>query len=224
MLILIPKKIEPNDFFFAGNYLLTHQQSEIISRKQLEQIYNVQMAWEQKLDCYIEPYREEAILIFLDEYRRLFGTYTLDRGDMFSVDVIPEKILHVIEEGRRTYRMNIKYFAIVHNHPDGLALPSEADILNCEYIQKYILKSNYNIELLEDFIAGRQVDLRFDDTLFKKKNTQIFNPMTIESYISIKKMWFKKTLNGSLLPQKEGSTFFQKMDLFQELVLFNYNL
>lgn len=105
---------------------------------------------------------EMVFLLCLDNKNKVLGCPLICRGDVVSANFTPRK---VVEEAIKVGATSV---ILAHNHPRGLALPSNDDI--CTTDQLFDTLRRVNIKLLDHIIvAGEEYVSLADSGLFYKK-------------------------------------------------------
>ena len=95
----------------------------------------------------LRPYPNEVFAVaFLDSQHRLLAFEELFRGSISSTEVHPREIM------RRALAHNAAAVILAHNHPSGLAEPSQADRLLTDRIVETL--SLINVRVLDHLIVG----------------------------------------------------------------------
>ena len=134
---------------------------EIVKRASLEQlkdrpILKSQAMTRQFLQSCIGSLDHEVFAsFFLDNQGYLIEFKILFRGDSHQTYIYPRELV------KEALKRNSQAMILAHNHPNGLAFPSEAD-LNLTISLNNILKS-LEIKLLDHFIVTKKVFYSFLD-------------------------------------------------------------
>ncbi|GAA0491355.1 DNA repair protein RadC [Tatumella punctata] len=91
--------------------------------------------------------REVFIVIFLDNQHRVISVQKMFSGSVNSVEVHPREI------AREALKSNAAALILAHNHPSGLAEPSQADREVTGQIAKVCML--LNIRLLDHLVIGK---------------------------------------------------------------------
>ena len=91
--------------------------------------------------------REVFMMLLLDSTHQLLGTYELFQGTLNAASVHPREVV------ARALRMNAAAVIVAHNHPSGLAEPSQADIDITRRLK--LALDLVDISLLDHFVIGR---------------------------------------------------------------------
>lgn len=97
--------------------------------------------------------REVFIVMFLDNRHRVICHEEMFTGTISSVEVHPREVV------RAALRVNAAALILAHNHPSGLAEPSEADkIITERIIQACLL---VDVRVLDHLVIGRGESVSF---------------------------------------------------------------
>lgn len=111
------------------------------------------------LPKYIGEMSELVYLLCLDNKNKVLGCPLVCRGDVVGVDFTPRR---VIEEA---LKLSATAVVLSHNHPRGLALPSEQDLCTTRELRDTLAR--VNIRLLDHIIvAGEEFVSLADSGLF----------------------------------------------------------
>jgi len=91
--------------------------------------------------------REVFMMLLLDSKHQLLDTYELFQGTLNAASVHPREVV------ARALRMNAAAVIVAHNHPSGLAEPSQADIDITRRLK--LALDLVDISLLDHFVIGR---------------------------------------------------------------------
>lgn len=106
--------------------------------------------------CYIGVKTEQLRVCCLDDRLNIISCNVIQDG---GVNAVPINVRKIVEA---TYRSNCSMIIIAHNHPNGDALPSDADIKVTR--QLYHTLSSVGIKLLDHIIVGPNNALSMKDT------------------------------------------------------------
>ena len=134
---------------------------------QLLSVYSVDMNSNQPMDdikmicnyfygCYIGVKTEQLRVCCLDDSLNVVSCVVIQDG---GVNAVPINVRKIIET---TYHSNCSLIIIAHNHPNGQALPSDADIKVTR--QLYHTLKSVGIRLLDHIIVGPNDALSMKDT------------------------------------------------------------
>lgn len=100
---------------------------------------------------------EKVYLMLLDNGLRVLNFVCLKEGSINAVGLDPRTIVnHVVES-------HASAIVLAHNHPGGVAIPSDEDIQVTEYLKRYL--EGLQITLLEHFVfAGNRYLPILDET------------------------------------------------------------
>lgn len=113
---------------------------------------------------------EECWIIFLSKANRLISTEMISKGGMESTVIDNKAII------RKALEKKASALIIVHNHPSGSSLPSQADIIQTKALNKAL--KTCDLTLLDHIIIGKgeyysfadeEVIKNFDDAKNKDK-------------------------------------------------------
>jgi DNA repair protein RadC len=89
---------------------------------------------------------EEFVLVYLDTRHRLIAVETLFRGTIDGATVYPREVV------KRALALNASAVILAHNHPSGVAEPSEADRSITLKLAKAL--SLVEVRLLDHLVVG----------------------------------------------------------------------
>lgn len=95
---------------------------------------------------YIGARTEQLKVCCLDDNLHVVSCTVVDEG---VVNIVPVNIRKIVEA---TYRSNCSLIILAHNHPNGLALPSDKDIQVTRQLRGIL--ENVGIKLLDHVIVG----------------------------------------------------------------------
>lgn len=121
---------------------------------------NVKIVCEYFQGCFIGVKTEQLRVCCLDDNLNIISCSVVQDG---GVNAVPINVRKIVEN---TYRSNCSLIIIAHNHPNGTAMPSDADIMATRQLLN-ILQS-VGIKLLDHIVVGR-------DGVVSMKNTGYFN-------------------------------------------------
>lgn len=113
-------------------YFASREKSNII-------ITDIETAGEYLAKSYIGHTNEIAKLMALDSKGKVIGIYTLVEGNINSVNISIRKIIEIAILSKAASVI------IAHNHPGGIALPSEDDIRTTHEIRKALKSISVNL-------------------------------------------------------------------------------
>lgn len=135
---------------------------------------------------------------------------TLNYGKYDSVRIPYDSIFKSISDlSVGTSYGKVQYMAFFHNHPDGLALPSRADVASSAYMGKHFIET-VGVHVLESFIAGQVADLRFTDTVINQAIKAQLSPLTSETFWEIRETFGKTHPEWFHLRNERGFYFLSK--------------
>ncbi len=97
--------------------------------------------------CYIGVKTEQLRVCCLDDKLNVISNNIIENGGVNAVGINVRKIVEA------TYRSNASLIILAHNHPNGEALPSDADIKVTR--QLHGILESVGIKLLDHIIVGR---------------------------------------------------------------------
>lgn len=118
--------------------------SKLFQRSYLE---NPQLVYQYLVGRLAHKDREIFEVIFLDNQHRVISAQTMFLGSIGSVEVHPREII------REALKQNAAALILAHNHPSGVAEPSEADKQITDQIN--LLCQLLNLRLLDHFVIGK---------------------------------------------------------------------
>lgn len=123
----------------ASAYTVSQTQNAVMdtSKKVCQHFYN----------CFIGVKIEQLRIVCLDDNLRIVSGGIVVEG---TVSAVPVNVRKIIEF---TYRSGCELIIIAHNHPNGLAAASEADIAITN--QLYTILKNVGIKLLDHVVVNR---------------------------------------------------------------------
>lgn len=95
---------------------------------------------------YIGQTDEVVRILAIDSKGKLIGTYTLFEGNFNSVDINLRKLVETV------ILTKASSIILAHNHPNGIALPSEQDIATTKEIRRVL--RTISVELLDHIIVA----------------------------------------------------------------------
>ncbi|MDP2562544.1 DNA repair protein RadC [Psychrobium sp. 1_MG-2023] len=100
------------------------------------------------------PY-EAFVVIYLDNQHQLIECEELFRGTINAASVYPREVV------RQVIKYNAASVILSHNHPSGIAEPSQADRRITERIQQAL--ALIDVSVLDHFIIGKKTPYSFAD-------------------------------------------------------------
>jgi DNA repair protein RadC len=97
--------------------------------------------------------REVFVAMWLDSQHRLIEVDELFKGTIDSAAVYPREIV------KRALEHNAAAVIIAHNHPSGIAEPSQSDILITERIEKAL--DVIDVKVFDHMVAGNGIVISF---------------------------------------------------------------
>ena len=108
--------------------------------------------------CYIGIKTEQLRVCCLDDRLNVISCNVIQDG---GVNAVPVNVRKIVEA---TYRSNCSMIILSHNHPNGQALPSDADIKATR--QLYHTLNSVGIKLLDHVIVGQSNAISMKDSGF----------------------------------------------------------
>jgi DNA repair protein RadC len=90
--------------------------------------------------------REVFVVLFLDAQNRLLGTEKLFYGTLAQTSVYPREVV------KQALRWNAGAAIFAHNHPSGVAEPSQADQMLTDTLKRTL--ALVDVKVLDHFIVG----------------------------------------------------------------------
>ena len=106
--------------------------------------------------CYIGVKTEQLRVCCLDDNLNIISCPVIQDG---GVNTVPINVRKIVEA---TYRSNCSMIILAHNHPNGIPVPSEADVKVTR--QLYNTLKNVGITLLDHIIVGPNDAVSMKDT------------------------------------------------------------
>jgi len=97
--------------------------------------------------------REVFIVVLLDAQHRIIATEELFQGTLSQTSVYPREVVKCV------LRHNAAAVIFAHNHPSGIAEPSQADQVLTETLQRAL--ALVDVKVLDHFIVGRGAAMSF---------------------------------------------------------------
>ena len=98
---------------------------------------------------YLKENEEKLEIILFDSEMHMLGTETLAEGSQCSVDINVELV------GKMVFGYNASGFILVHNHPSGIAYPSDADVELTKYVHS-VMKPFGKVLIEHLIVAGNK--------------------------------------------------------------------
>lgn len=214
MLIIVPNRVQYDDFSKSrlnSSLLIPRSKLTICTKSQLIKLYEIHAAFERQRRYLIESMQEVLGCIFLNRHRQLMGISTLSRGTSNSVDTPFYKLERdIINLSKDSIYGKVHFVAFFHNHPNGLALPSQEDIACTKYSDSRLMDTT-GVQVIEDFIAGQMADMRFDDELIKRNVDKYEDgPIVTTLFKEMKSVWDKTHPEHYDLKNERGFYFLSK--------------
>lgn len=90
--------------------------------------------------------REVFFVLFMDSQLRLLSAEPLFYGTIDQAPVFPREV------ARRALMLNASAIVVAHNHPSGVAVPSEADKRITKHLRAAL--DLFDVRLLDHFVVG----------------------------------------------------------------------
>lgn len=103
--------------------------------------------------------REQFIVMFLDSQHRLIEAETMFSGTLTQTSVYPREVV------RRALYHNAAALILAHNHPSGVAEPSQSDQLLTAVLKQAL--SLVDVRILDHFIVAANVVLSLEENELK---------------------------------------------------------
>jgi DNA repair protein RadC len=127
--------------------------------------FDINIACSFLMDFYTNRHYESVVLMLLDSKQKLLYRGVINEGAIDSVKINNKKIIKIASsiDGAR-------YAIISHNHPSGIAYPSDEDILS-SYSIRDCLKT-IQIEMVDHIVVsdGESVSMRFSAKILGAEN------------------------------------------------------
>lgn len=145
---------------------------QICRRYQREQYAQVQQLWDTAGLCqYIKPWfsgkkEESVLLVSMDNKRKLLNTTRIFEGSVNSAE------LNVRLAVQQALRDNATQVVLAHNHPNGFALPSHADLDTTAHFAKVL--ALVDIQLVDHIVVAEGDCVSMADSL---QTAYLFRPV-----------------------------------------------
>lgn len=106
--------------------------------------------------CYIGVKNEQFRVCCLDDNLHIVSCSVIQDGGVNAVAINMRKIVET------TYRSNSSVIIIAHNHPNGIPVPSDADIAATK--QMYTILQSVGIRMIDHIIVGKNHAISMKDT------------------------------------------------------------
>lgn len=118
-------------------------------------------------DLFAGHNRECFFIICLDPQSRILNCERVFEGSFESMDVDIAKIMRI------AVRCDASHVVLAHNHPSGIAKPSNADIVSTQAVERALLMGG--VKLLDHIIVadGKCVSMSNENLLLGKPSTKI---------------------------------------------------
>ena len=100
-----------------------------------------------------EREREVFLVVLLDAQHRVLATEELFAGTLTQTSVYPREVVKCV------LRHNAAAVIFAHNHPSGVAEPSQADQILTETLQRAL--GLVDVKVLDHFVVGRGAAMSF---------------------------------------------------------------
>ncbi|MFA6904163.1 MAG: DNA repair protein RadC [Gallionellaceae bacterium] len=119
---------------------------------------------------------EQFVVMFLDAQHRLIESETMFYGTLYQTSVYPREVV------KRALHHNAAAVILAHNHPSGVAEPSNADIqltaalrttlamIDVRILDHFIVAANDVLSLEESGLINGKSELNSEDEIRKRKN------------------------------------------------------
>ena len=98
---------------------------------------------------YLKENEEKLEIILFDPEMHMLGSETIAKGSQCSVDINIELV------GKMVFGYNASGFILVHNHPSGIAYPSDADVELTKYVHS-VMKPFGKVLIEHLIVAGNK--------------------------------------------------------------------
>ena len=112
----------------------------------VQQLFDTQMIAEYVIPWFLSEREESVLMVSLDNKRKLLNTTRLFRGSVNSAQ------FNVRLAVQQALRDNATQVVLAHNHPNGYAFPSTADVTTTQYVAKVL--APLDIRLIEHVIVS----------------------------------------------------------------------
>jgi len=130
---------------------LRHAPSEVLnSPTQVRKYLTLKLAREE---------REQFVVMFLDTQHRLIEAETMFYGTLFQASVHPREVV------KRALHHNAAAVILAHNHPSGVAEPSNADIELTAVLRTTL--ALIDVRILDHFIVAANIALSLEESEHK---------------------------------------------------------
>ena len=159
-----------------------------------------QIAW--AVHAIRNPLQERLVFVPLDGNRKVLdcGLILLAVGDASSVAFDVKQILQAID------RTGAKHFIIAHNHPSGIALPSEADWTLTETLSNDLKKAGLGGRLLDHIIIDGDTIFSISKSAYETKRVKS-NPELLGGETELDLQTFRR--NSGLAKYRPKKNFVQ---------------
>lgn len=119
---------------------------------------NIKIINEYFYGCYIGVKTEQLRVCCLDDKLNIISCTVIQEG---GVNAVPINVRKIVET---TYKWNCSLIILSHNHPNGLPLPSDDDVIQTKKI--YQILQSVGITLLDHVIVGQSGVISMKDNGF----------------------------------------------------------
>jgi len=110
------------------------------------QLFNTDMMAEYLIPWFLGEKDESVVMVSLDNKRKVLNTTRIFEGSVNSAQ------FNVRQAVQQALRDNATQVVLAHNHPNGFAFPSEADVRTTQYVAK-VLKP-LEIRLIDHLVVA----------------------------------------------------------------------
>ena len=112
----------------------------------VQQLYSADMVAKHVLPWFLGRKEESVLLVSMDNKRKLLNTTRIFEGSVNSAQ------FNIRQAVQQALRDNATQVVLAHNHPNGYAFPSEADIATTQYVQEVL--EPLDIRLVDHIIVA----------------------------------------------------------------------
>lgn len=121
--------------------------------RQSDSLTQPSMAKEKMAEWLLGCEREEFVVMLLDSQHRCLHIESLFQGTINAAPVYPREVMKLI------FKYNAAAVILAHNHPSGVAEPSQADQRITERLKKAL--NLIDVALLDHFVIGNNESVSF---------------------------------------------------------------
>lgn len=126
------------------------------AQKEPEHVYSFSTLRDQLISFYKKEYTEKFIIVALDKKYKKITQVLVEDGERFAISLELPEVLQVFTKFKPAFLI------IAHNHPSGVALPSEQDDITTKKVS--LLCDLHGVNLIEHIIvAGNEAYSYFKD-------------------------------------------------------------